>query len=367
MIKPKNAIKVGISLGDYNGIGPELALRVLEDPRITQLMIPIIYGSGRILQHYRRLVSGVERFSFQTITDPQQATPGKIWLIECLQNPERERVEPGKASEHAGRAAFQFLSIAVKHLKEGKIDTLCTLPIDKATIQQKEFNFPGHTEYLTHQFSASDALMIMVEEELRLATVTSHIPLKEVSSQISADKIYNKLKLFSYSLQVDFNIDKPKIAVLGLNPHAGDGGLLGKEEKEKVEVGIEKARKEGLRILGPYAADGFFAHGLFRQFDGILAMYHDQGLIPFKLLAEGKGVNYTAGLPVIRTSPDHGTAYDLAGKTIADLDSFRHALFLSLDVFQTRNENLTLRSGALKAKVPAELMREDEVAPLNKE
>jgi 4-hydroxythreonine-4-phosphate dehydrogenase len=361
MNKSKSQIKIGITLGDYNGVGPELILKVFEDVRMLSLCTPILYGSSRILSFYRKLGS-IEKFQFQVIADIQQAHSGHLNLIECIPNADKEKVEPGTPSQSSGRAAFLCLQAAMKDLKEGKLDTLVTLPIDKSTIQSAEFPFPGHTEYLSSQFQNAETLMVMVYESLRVATLTGHLPLSEVAASLTQDKILKKLRVLQQSLKVDFNIQKPKIALLGLNPHAGDNGLLGKEDQEKIRPAIEKAFSEGMLVKGPYPADGFFAHGAYENADAIVATYHDQGLVPFKLLASGKGVNYTAGLPIIRTSPDHGTAYDLAGKFSVDETSTRNAIFLALDIFSTRSENLALASGALKGKVPEELMREDEVA-----
>lgn len=361
MAKTKAHIKVGITLGDYNGVGPELVLKVFEDSRMLSLCTPVIYGSSKVLNFYRKLGS-FEKFQYQVIADASQAQAGHLGLVECLPNPDKERVEPGTPSELSGKASYLFLKSAMKDLKEGKVDVLVTLPIDKSTIQNPEFAFPGHTEYLSSQFQNAETVMLMVHEQLRVATVTGHISLQEVSAALSKEKIQKKLRVLQQCLKVDFNIQKPKVAVLGINPHAGDNGLLGKEDQEIIRPAIEKAVSEGSFVKGPYPADGFFAHGAFQQADAILAAYHDQGLVPFKLLASGKGVNYTAGLPVIRTSPDHGTAYDLAGKFLVDETSTRNAIFLAQDIYMTRAENLTLASGALKGKVPEELMREDEVA-----
>lgn len=361
MSKTKSHIKLGITLGDYNGVGPELILKVFEDTRMLSLCTPIIYGSSRVLSFYRKLGS-IEKFQFQVVASAAQAQLGQLSLVECIPNADKEKIEPGTPSESSGKAAFLSLKAAMKDLKEGVIDAMVTLPIDKSTIQSTEFNFPGHTEYLSSQFQNAETVMLMVHESLRVATLTGHLPLSEVSQTLNQDKILKKLRVLQQSLKVDFNIQKPRIAILGLNPHAGDKGLLGKEDQEKIRPAIEKAISEKMLVKGPYPADGFFAHGAYEHADAIMATYHDQGLVPFKLIASGKGVNYTAGLPVIRTSPDHGTAYDLAGKFMVDESSTRNAIFLALDIYTTRAENLALASGALRGKVPEELMREDEVA-----
>jgi 4-hydroxythreonine-4-phosphate dehydrogenase len=360
MHKSKSHIKIGITMGDFNGVGPELILKTFEDPKMLHLCTPIIYGSSHVLNFYKKLGS-IEKFHLNIIQDGSQAKYGQINLIEAIPDAQKLKIEPGTASQVSGSAAFLCLAAAVKDMREGKTDTLVTLPIDKATIQSKDFNFPGHTEYLSATFQQAETLMLMVHEGLRVATVTGHLPIQAVSGKLTADIILKKLKVLDQSLKIDFNLQKPVIAVLGLNPHAGDNGLLGKEDMEIIKPAIDKAKASGMLVMGPYPADGFFAHGAYQNADAVLAMYHDQGLVPFKLIASGNGVNYTAGIPIIRTSPDHGTAYDIAGKFTASPDSVRNAIFLCQDLYHTRSENLTLASGALKAKMPEELMREDEI------
>jgi len=361
-LKTKENTKIAITMGDLSGIGPELIIRTFEDPRMLNQFTPVIYGSVKAINFYRRLLN-IEKFNYTVIADAKQARPMRFNIIDCV--PGFDRIEAGIASQASGQAAFTFLEAAVQDLKSGVVDALVTLPIDKSTIQNTKFTFPGHTEYLAAQFGVEDNLMLMVHHDLRIATVTGHIPVKEISSNMITGKIYGKLILLNQSLKVDFNLQQPKIAVLGLNPHAGDHGLLGKEDKEKIETAVNQARDNGMFVMGPFPADGFFGQGLYRKFDAVLAMYHDQGLIPFKLMCESQGVNFTAGMPVIRTSPDHGTAYDIAGKGVADDGSFRNALYLALDLYHSRKENLELAAGSLKAVVPAELMMHDEVVEEN--
>lgn len=336
-------LTLGLTIGDVNGIGPELLLEVFSDSRMLDLANVVIYGPLRAINYYKQILR-YENFHFK-VYDGEIFTDKVNWVDTT---PNFERVEVGFSSEKAGYAAFQALEVATQHLIEGEINVLVTLPIDKASIQNQDFTFPGHTEYLADRFNENDALMLMVQEELRIAVVTGHIPLKEVSRSLSVEKIFHKISLLHGCLQLDFNIRKPKIAVLGLNPHAGDNGLLGDEENKLINVAIDRARADGMMVTGALAADGFFATSKYRQFDGVLAMYHDQGLIPFKTIAQGTGVNFTAGLTCVRTSPDHGVAYDIAGKSIADTTSLREAIYLALDIYRIRVENINLINGAIK-------------------
>lgn len=335
MHKPRKVLRIGITIGDLNGIGPEIVIRAFNETKLKELCTPIIYGSSRVLNVYRKLLH-VEKFSYNVVQHPNQATPRKISVIEAVTN--GDRVEPGIPSQVAGMGAYEALVAATKDLKEGELDALVTLPIDKSTIQNKDFRFPGHTEYLTQAFGADDSLMLMVSERCKVGVVTGHIPIRDVSNAISIPKIVAKIRLMHETLRTDFSVERPKIAVLGLNPHAGDHGLIGREDQEKVQKAVEQAFHNKILALGPFSADGFFQTGLFAQFDGILAMYHDQGLIPFKLLSGFEGTNFTAGLPFVRTSPDHGVAYDLAGKGEASLDSFNHAIYTAIDVYRNRQD-----------------------------
>jgi 4-hydroxythreonine-4-phosphate dehydrogenase len=356
-------VVVGITMGDVNGIGPELILKLFNDSKLLNLLTPVIFGSGKALYYYKNLLK-FEKFAYQNIQQPNQILPGRINFVEC--SPNFEKVEVGVPSPKAGYAAFQALEKAMYFLSEGKIEVLVTLPINKAVIQNEKFRFPGHTEYLAEKAGVSDNLMLMIHENLRIGVVTGHIPIREVAQALSFEKIVRKIRLLRDSLLLDFNINKPKIAVLGLNPHAGDNGLLGTEEKEFIEAAIAKAYEEGIFTLGPYPADSFFTSSYFQKFDGILAMYHDQGLIPFKTLTMGLGVNFTAGIPFVRTSPDHGTAYDIAGTNSADETSFREAVFYAIDIYKTRKTNQQLYANAMQPVAVSELLTgEDSI--LNEE
>ncbi|MEO5570693.1 MAG: 4-hydroxythreonine-4-phosphate dehydrogenase PdxA [Bacteroidia bacterium] len=338
-------IKVGITIGDPNGIGLEVILKTFSDPVMLQVCTPIIYGSSKVLSFHRKAL-GINEFNYSTIRYHSEINSKKVNLINCWE--EEVKIELGKPSETGGKYAFKSLEAGCKDLAEKKIDVLVTAPIDKKTIQQEGFNFAGHTEYLGTFFNANNYLMMMVNENLHVSFVTGHIPLKNVASEITADKIIAKLGIMNQSLKRDFGIRKPRIAVLSLNPHAGDNGLIGKEEEEIINPAIKKAYDDGILAIGTYSADGFFGSSTFKKFDAILAMYHDQGLVPFKTLSFTSGVNFTAGLPVVRTSPDHGVAYDIAGKNIASESSFREAIYVACDIFNKRKAYDTANSNPLK-------------------
>lgn len=325
---------IGISLGDYNGIGPEIILKALGSPRILKWCTPVIYGSKKVLDFYRQKLE-LKDWSIKIVDNLNQIQEGQSYLVKAWDDKDTV-VEPGKVTLEAGKSAFDCLEKAIKDLDRGLLSALVTAPINKHNIQSEEFSFPGHTEYLTERFDAKSSLMMMVSENLRMGVATGHLPLQEVSNALNAQLLKDKISLFLKSLKEDFSIDKPKLAVLGLNPHAGESGLLGKEELEIIQPVIEEFRNKGNLVFGPYPADGFFGKAQFKEFDGVLGMYHDQGLIPFKYIAFDTGVNFTAGLPIIRTSPDHGTAYDIAGKNEADPSSFMHALFLAMDLVKNR-------------------------------
>ncbi len=337
-------IKVGITHGDINGIGYEVIFKALEDSRMLESFIPVIYGSSRIGAFHRKTLE-MPNISLNSIRSADEATSRKIHIINCVDD--EVKVDIGKSTEAGGAAAFAALKLAVEDLKAGKIDVLVTAPINKKNIQSDDFHFPGHTEYL-EQMLGGESLMFMVGEQIKVGIVTGHQPLNTVSKSVTVESIVSKLHVMSESLKNDFIIRRPRIAVLGLNPHAGDDGLLGNEEKEIIVPAIEQAKKDGIVAVGPFAADGFFGSGQVSKFDAVLAMYHDQGLIPFKALEFSKGVNYTAGLPFIRTSPDHGTAYEIAGTNQADENSFRTAIFLAIDVFNNRELNKELKLNPLK-------------------
>ncbi len=348
--KPKNIqskIKVGISQGDINGISYEIIIKSLMDNRIFEQLTPILYGSSKVLTYHRKAIN-VNNFSMYNIKSPADANLKRANIINCLDD--NIRVELGKSTTMAGEASFVSLEKATDDLKNGSIDVLVTAPINKYNIQIEGFNFPGHTEYLMEKFGADDVLMLLVNENLRVGVVTGHVPLKDVSASISKESILSKLRILHKSLIRDFVVTNPRIAVLGLNPHAGDKGLIGKEEQEIIIPAIDAAREEGIMALGPYAADGLFGSDAFSKFDAILAMYHDQGLAPFKALAFSSGVNYTAGLPVVRTSPAHGTAFEIAGKGLANPQSFRQAMFLAVDIFKNRKLYDELSKNPLKTK-----------------
>lgn len=334
----ENKIKVGITHGDINGIGYEIILKMLGDDRILELCTPVIYGSGKIAGYYRK---GLELpiVPFNTIDSAAQAKDGANNLINVIA--EDTKVEPGQSSPEAGRAAYEALHRAVADLKDGLIDVLVTAPINKNNIQSEEFHFPGHTEYLQLEARNVDpeaqSLMILCNDRLRVALVTSHCPIAQVASEITREKIVDRLKAFAHSLRADFAVSHPRIAVLALNPHAGDGGVIGSEETDIILPAIKEAQAAGISCFGPYSADGFFGSEQYRHFDGVLAMYHDQGLAPFKTLAMDNGVNFTAGLPFVRTSPDHGTGYDIAGKGVASEESLRQALYTAIDIYRNRD------------------------------
>jgi 4-hydroxythreonine-4-phosphate dehydrogenase len=310
-----------------------------------QVCTPVIYGQAKVLSFYRKAFNNNE-FNFTTIHNISEINDKRTNLINCWE--EEAKIEPGVAGPAGGKYAFSALQAAVKDLAEGNIDVLVTGPIDKKSMQQEGFRFPGHTEYLAQQFNAKGHLMMLVSDTLRIATVTGHIPVKQVAQELSKEKILSCIKVMNNSLKRDFGIRKPRIAVLGLNPHSGDNGLIGNEESEIIAPSIKTAFDEGIMAYGPYPADGFFGSPAFTKFDGILAMYHDQGLVPFKSIAFETGVNYTAGLSVVRTSPDHGTAYDIAGKNVAAEDSIRAAIYLAIDIHQKRKEFDEITANPLK-------------------
>jgi 4-hydroxythreonine-4-phosphate dehydrogenase len=339
-------IKVGISVGDINGIGAEVIMKSLEDARILTGMTPIVYGSSRLFSFYKKALD--LPFNFQKIEDASEAKVGKVNLINITED--EIKINVGESNTAGGDFAFMSLEAATKDLAAGKIDVLVTAPINKKNIQSKDFDFPGHTEYLTKLANADGSLMFMIKDSLRVGVATNHIPVQEISKKLTKDIIALKISLMNASLTKDFGIVKPRIAVLGLNPHAGENGMLGSEESEIILPAIEQANREEILAFGPYAADGLFGSGQYAKFDGILAMYHDQGLIPFKAMAGGTGVNFTAGLPIIRTSPDHGTAYDIAGKNEASPESFRNAIYMACDVFNNRALNTEITANPLKVK-----------------
>ena len=328
-------IKVGITHGDINGIGYEVILKTFSDTRMAELCTPIIYGSSKIAAYHRKALE-LPPINMNIISHAEDTGVNRVNIINCVED--ETKVELSKSTPVAGESAFKALEAAVTDMKRGVVDVLLTAPINKHNIQNEDFHFPGHTEYLEKCFGGLDkkALMILMKDDLRVALVTGHIPLSQVASSINVGDIVNKLRIFNQSLKQDFGIVKPRIAVLSLNPHAGDAGLLGTEEETIIIPAMQEAEKKGVMSFGPYAADGFFGSQMYDKFDGVLAMYHDQGLAPFKTLAMDDGVNYTAGLPIVRTSPAHGTAYDIAGQNVASEESFRQALYAALDIYRNR-------------------------------
>lgn len=327
---------IGISCGDLNGIGMELIIKAVSDNRLLDLCTPLIFASSKLVNSYKKIVPE-HNFSFQNIKDLNRITPRQVNVFNCWE--EEVNLAPGQLTAEGGSYAVKSLTAAVTALKEKKIHGLVTAPIHKKNIQSNAFNFTGHTPYLKHALGVNDVLMLMVAENMRVGLVTEHVPLSEAAKHITRAAIISKLTILKESLMKDFGIDKPKIAVLGLNPHAGDEGLIGKEEIEIIRPAIKDFRHQNNNVIvfGPYSADAFFARGSHEKFDAVLAMYHDQGLIPFKSLAIGEGVNYTAGTSVVRTSPDHGTAFDIAGKNRADASSFITAIFQCIEIIRQRN------------------------------
>lgn len=328
-----NPIRVGISIGDVNGIGPEVIMKALKDNRILLDCTPIIYGSNKVFAHYKKVLDEHE-FNYQSCKTAEDAQIRKINVVNVWNDDIEFRM--GQVTEDGGKYAFLSLEKATQDLASGKIDVLVTAPISKEAMGKSGFKFPGHTEYLADLAGTNDALMVMVSGNLRVALVTSHIALKDVNTALTKEKILNKIKMFESSLKKDFGIVRPKIAVFGLNPHAGENGKMGTEEQEIIQPAINQAKGENILAFGPYPADGFFGSTARNQFDGVLAMYHDQGLAAFKALAFEDGVNYTAGLPIVRTSPDHGTAFDIAGQNKASEHSMRSAIYVAMDVYKCR-------------------------------
>jgi 4-hydroxythreonine-4-phosphate dehydrogenase len=334
-IKMAKKIKIGITIGDINGIGPEIIIKALAHPQITKFFTPIIYGSSKAMAYHKNIVDDTN-FNFVSIKHVDNAAYNKINVFNVEDAP--IDISLGTAQESAGLLAIKALDQAVEDCQAGRIDALVTAPINKAAMQMAGFNYPGHTEYFTDKFNAPETVMTMVSDEIIISLATNHVPIKDVDNQLDKNKIIRKLKILTKSLKQDFGIEKPVIGVLGLNPHSGDNGVIGSEEDDYIKPAIIEAKNNGVLAAGPYPADGFFGAGDYRKFKAVLAMYHDQGLIPFKLLSFGSGVNFTAGLPIVRTSPDHGTAYAIAGQNIASADSMKKALFTAKDLYQNRRD-----------------------------
>ncbi|MCD8318926.1 MAG: 4-hydroxythreonine-4-phosphate dehydrogenase PdxA [Paraprevotella sp.] len=339
-------ILVGITHGDINGVGYEIILKLFSEPAMFDLCTPIVYGSPKVASYHRKAMELTT--NFVTIASAEEAAEGLLNLVDCLN--EDVKIDFGQPSAESGKAALDALERALDDYRKGLFDVLVTAPINKATIQSDQFHFPGHTEYIQERVGEGrEALMILMNDVLRVAFVTTHLPIREVAQAITKEAVMRKVRILHEALRRDFNVSKPRIAVLALNPHAGDDGLLGTEEKEIISPAIQELEKEDIICCGPYAADGFFGNRTYEYFDGILAMYHDQGLAPFKALAMENGVNFTAGLPIIRTSPDHGTAYDIAGQGKADASSMRQAVYTALDVFRNRKRDEEAHANPLRS------------------
>lgn len=324
--------RIAITHGDTNGIGYEVILKTLADDRILELCTPVLFGSAKAMAYYTKLL-GIEPVRYTRVGSADEIVDGAVNLIDVCGDIE---IVPGAATEESGRAAFKSLEAALKAVNDDNCDALLTAPIDKHAIQSPTFSFPGHTEYLQSATGAESSLMVLFNDDVRVALVTTHLPVSRIAGAITKENIVEKLRDFNDSLKEDFGIVQPRIAVLALNPHAGDGGLLGGEEAEVISPAIAEAAEEKILCFGPYSADGFFGAELYRKFDGVLAMYHDQGLAPFKTIAMDSGVNFTAGLPIVRTSPDHGTGADIAGKGVASEESMRSALYAAIDISRNR-------------------------------
>lgn len=350
---------IGISCGDLNGIGIELIIKTFSDSRILDHCTPLIFASNKAINFYRKSIPEIN-FNYSSTKEFNRINQKQVTLFNCWE--EEVAINPGELNDTGGKYAILSLQTAVAALKQKQIDGLVTAPIHKKNIQSAEFNFTGHTPYLKSMFGVNDVVMMLCAGNFRIGLVTEHVPVAEVSKHITKEKILSKLNIMHKSLQKDFGIDKPRIAVLGLNPHAGDEGLIGSEEEAIIKPAIKEAKNSNMLVVGPYSADAFFARRSFEKFDAVLAMYHDQGLIPFKALAIGEGVNYTAGLPEVRTSPDHGVAFDIAGKDKADTSSFVAAVFECIDILNRRNEYEENRKNPLKKMMPSILANaKDEV------
>ncbi|MEN8794638.1 MAG: 4-hydroxythreonine-4-phosphate dehydrogenase PdxA [Flavobacteriales bacterium] len=341
----KRPIRVGISIGDVNGIGPEVILKTFSDNRLLDFVTPVIYSSASLLSAHRKSLD-LQALTHTNLEEGMETKSKTLYIKKCWdKDPE---LNIGKETPEGGEYAIKSLRAATDDLASSKIDVLVTAPINKHNVQSSEFKFPGHTEFLAKLSNVDKALMLMVADNLKVAVVSGHIPLKEVAKTLTKEKIVEAITQLNESLIKDFGISRPKIAVMGLNPHAGDNGVIGDEEKEIIIPAIAEAKGKGILAFGPYSADGFFGSSTYTHYDGILAMYHDQGLVPFKSLSFGNGVNYTAGLPIVRTSPDHGTGFDIAGKNEASESSFRNALYLAMDIYRNRNEHKEMTADPLQ-------------------
>ncbi len=349
-------LRIGITVGDINGVGLEVILKTIVDKRLLNVCTPVVFGSSKVVSYHKNIVQ-IEDFQYQNLRPGEKIVPDRLNIVNCWQD--NVAITLGKATETGGQYARLSLEKAMEALQGNLIDALVTAPINKKAMQMAGFDHVGHTEYLSKTYPGSRALMLMVGDNVRVGLATEHIPLSKVPAAITKERILEKIRAMHDTLVMDFGIERPSIAVLGLNPHAGDEGVIGHEEEQIIRPAIVEAKKSGILVMGPFPADGFFGSGKFSRYDGILAMYHDQGLAPFKALTFSSGVNYTAGLPIVRTSPDHGTAYDIAGQNVADPDSFRRAVFLAADVARNRREYMELRANRVQK---VRLESEDENA-----
>lgn len=336
---------IGFTSGDLNGIGIEIIIKTLSDSRLLEFCTPVIFASNKTVNFYRKAIND-SNFQYQSLREFSKLNPKMVNIFNCWE--EEVAITPGQLNELGGLYAKKSLVATTEALKAGQIDAMVTAPIHKSNVQSEDFQYSGHTPYLKNAFGVTEVVMLMVADNMRIALLSEHVQLKDAAQYVTRENIFKKLQVLVPSLQKDFGIDKPKIAVLGLNPHAGDEGLIGAEEEEIIKPAIKDAKQRGMLVFGPYPADGFFARGHYEKFDAVLAMYHDQGLIPFKSLALGEGVNYTAGLPAVRTSPDHGTAFDIAGKGIADHTSFLAAVYKAIDILVSRGQFADMRSNPLR-------------------
>ncbi len=352
-------IRLGITHGDINGIGYEIIIKTLMDNRMFEICTPVVYGSPKVAAYHRKALD-IDNFSFNNIKTAGEAHDKRPNIINCTD--ENVRVELGKSSSMAGEASYHALKAAVRDLQENQIDALVTAPINKHNIQSSEFKYSGHTEFFQSAFNADEVLMLLVSPLMKVGVVAGHIPMRDLPDFITKNRVLKKIRVLNESLKKDFGVRKPKIAVLGLNPHSGDNGLIGNEEIDHIIPAIEEAKNNNILVMGPYPADGFFGSGSFVKFDAVLAMYHDQGLTPFKTLVIDEGVNYTAGLPIIRTSPAHGTAYEISGKNEAKFGSFRQAIYMACDIYKNRNMYDEITKNPLSGDLPDDLKGSKEVS-----
>lgn len=344
-------IVVGITQGDTNGIGYEVIIKTLSDARVLEMCTPVVYGSSKAFGFYRKQIPETENINTNVVTSARDAHPKRVNIVNCVDD--NAQISPGHLTKSGSQAAITALKCAVGEMKKGYIDVLVTAPFNKRAVSDETFRFPGHTEYLVSEFGAKDGLMFLCSDKMRVGVATNHLAISKVSAAITEERILSKLRLMNESLKRDFGVVKPKLAVLGLNPHSGDRGLLGDEEIKVIIPAIEKANKENILAFGPFSPDGFFSINMQYRFDAVLAMYHDQGLIPFKSLAFDSGVNYTAGLPIVRTSPDHGTAFDLAGENKANPQSMLSAIYMAVDIYRNRKRYDQMNADPVKEETEA--------------